>query len=401
MASPRSVQSFKADPDRDDRIIILRGDGKNYTIDTSGRMEPYAYPHALTAFAAKGLQSVEISTYAGGCFHYRPQTVRYRRQGDLLREEYSDPDSIGHGLPTLPASAIEEAIVRFGDRYSTFPSPSDFGLEDTTVDLRKVYDRRGFWSSSHVGFRVTIINSSGDTLYAVGSTPEGGEIDGTLRYPWLLPMSVHCQEVDFVSYQPTLWQALRPLMPEKMFLREQLDNATLKPPIELKSGDLLFSRQSHSDKEKAICESTGSYSHVAIVEVDSNGNAWILEAVPNKGVRRIAFSDHGHSFRHYFDIYRLTIAFDTAAVIARAKNLIGKDYDEAYLPDNDAYYCSELVQVAFDTLFHSQPMNWRDTKGKLPKYWKKHFKKMKMKVPEGVPGTNPTDLSRSQLLRKL
>ena len=46
-------------------------------------------------------------------------------------------------------------------------------------------------------------------------------------------------------------------------------------------------------------------------------------------------------------------------------------------------------------------MNWRDAEGQLPKYWKEHFRKLGMKVPEGVPGTNPTDLSRSPLLRKL
>ena len=46
-------------------------------------------------------------------------------------------------------------------------------------------------------------------------------------------------------------------------------------------------------------------------------------------------------------------------------------------------------------------MNWRDAKGKLPKYWKNHFRKLGMKIPKGVPGTNPTDLSRSPLLQKL
>ena len=46
-------------------------------------------------------------------------------------------------------------------------------------------------------------------------------------------------------------------------------------------------------------------------------------------------------------------------------------------------------------------MNWRDKNGNLPKYWKKHFKKLGMPVPEGVPGTNPTDLSRSPMLHKL
>lgn len=34
----------------------------------------------------------------------------------------------------------------------------------------------------------------------------------------------------------------------------------------------------------------------------------------------------------------------TAAVIARAKSLVGKPYDEAFLPDNDAYYCSDLLR---------------------------------------------------------
>ena len=58
-----------------------------------------------------------------------------------------------------------------------------------------------------------------------------------------------------------------------------------------------------------------------------------------------------------------TVPFDTVAVIARATTLIGKPYDNAFLPDNDAYYCSELIQVAFGDIFPSQPMNWRDAKG--------------------------------------
>jgi hypothetical protein len=57
--------------------------------------------------------------------------------------------------------------------------------------------------------------------------------------------------------------------------------------------------------------------------------------------------------------------------------------------------------VVFDNLFESKPMNWRDKEGRLPEYWQKHFAELGMPVPEGVPGTNPTDLSRSPLLRKL
>ena len=62
---------------------------------------------------------------------------------------------------------------------------------------------------------------------------------------------------------------------------------------------------------------------------------------------------------------------------------------------------AELIEVVFDGLFPSKPMNWRDAEGNLPKYWVQHFKKLGVPVPEGVPGTNPTDLSRSPILKKL
>ena len=155
--------------------------------------------------------------------------------------------------------------------------------------------------------------------------------------------------------------------------------------------------------EKAITASTGEYTHVALVERDSAGSVWILEAIPEEGVQRKSFSDfdRGFSMLRTFDVYRLTIPFDTATVIARATNLVGKPYDDAFLPDNDAYYCSELIQVAFGDLFDSKPMNWRDADGQLPEYWVKHFEKLGSPVPEGVPGTNPTDMSRSPLLKRL
>ena len=174
----------------------------------------------------------------------------------------------------------------------------------------------------------------------------------------------------------------------------QAQEAALKP------GDLLF----YADTEgmgAAVKESTGHYTHVALV-VEVGDTVWMIDATPRHGVSRRPFIQQAESSATpYPDPYRLTVPFDTAAVIARAMALIGKPYDDTFLPDNDAYYCSELIQVVFGDIFPSQPMNWRDAKGKLPRYWKRHFKKLKMPVPEGVPGTNPTDLSRSPLLRKL
>ena len=216
----------------------------------------------------------------------------------------------------------------------------------------------------------------------------------------LAELNVVCTN-EFVTYQPVLWQALRNAMPDHMLHKNYLDNSTLHPRDTFQSGDLIFLNYGWSEMEKAIATSTGQYSHVALVERDSTG-VWIIEATPEKGVTRRPYSEYEHEFfvRSIF-IYRLTIPFDTNAVIARAKSLVGKPYDNAFLPDNDAYYCSELIQVAFDGLFESKPMNWRDADGNLPEYWTKHFEMLNMPVPEGVMGTNPTDLSQSPLLRKL
>ena len=52
-------------------------------------------------------------------------------------------------------------------------------------------------------------------------------------------------------------------------------------------------------------------------------------------------------------------------------------------------------QVAFGGIFPSKPINWRDAEGNLPEYWIKHFEELGLSVPEGMPGTNPADMSRS------
>jgi uncharacterized protein YycO len=195
-------------------------------------------------------------------------------------------------------------------------------------------------------------------------------------------------------------------MPDSMQLRKYLDNSTLHPRYTLQSGDLVFLTENKSVMEKAITASTGEYTHVALVERDSADDVWVIEALPKKGVQRKSYEQFEREHLLWFStgschIYRLTMPFDTAAVIARAKSLVGKPYDDAFLPDNDAYYCSELIQMAFGGIFPSKPMNWRDADDNLPEYWKKHFEKLGVPVPEGVPGTNPTDLSQSPLLKKL
>lgn len=169
-------------------------------------------------------------------------------------------------------------------------------------------------------------------------------------------------------------------------------------------GDLLFFRDSEG-MGAAVKESTGPYTHVAMVE-SVGDTVWIIDATPQNGVSRRPYL---RSYKDIPDVYRLEDRSGVDSALIRARSFIGLPYDNAFLPDNGAFYCSELVYECFLSsdlqenrhLFEAKPMNWRNADGKLPKSWKEHFKKLKMPVPEGVMGTNPTDLSRSPLLRKL
>lgn len=425
VARPLDIAGATPDPDRVDRVVILNYAGENFSVDTAGRVESYIYPQPLADFVKPGLKSMEIMTFSTLGPRVYKETVGFRRDGDRLvedtrtetREDYdphlsngpikkTTPVAVDSDIRQLSASSIEKALLTLGELYYQYPTPQDFGLADTTLDLHQVYSAGSIYSTNQYGYNIIFVNKTGNTLTVWGQISAHVDLGGSTHYPWLLPMTVCWREAQFMTYQPVLWQALREAMPDSMLLREFLDNSTLHPRYTLQSGDLIFLNNNRSDMEKAITASTGEYSHVALVERDSADDLWVIEASPKYGVQRISYKQFEREhlvgfFGGNIDVYRLTVPFDTAMVIARAKSMVGKPYDNAFLPDNDAYYCSELIQVAFGGLFPSQPMNWRDADGNLPEYWIKHFEDLGISVPEGVPGTNPTDMSRSPLLKML
>lgn len=171
------------------------------------------------------------------------------------------------------------------------------------------------------------------------------------------------------------------------------------------TGDLIFFTGGSSSMDDAISSSTGDgFVHVAIVEVDSEGTVWLIDATPQKGVSREKLETKLLEEKGKAVLMRLKDSSGVAASVQRAKGLIGSSYDFTFLPDNDAYYCSELVYECFlrpdgSHIFSCQPMNFLNSEGNLPEYWKELFEKLQMDVPQGLPGTNPEDLSRSTSLR--
>ena len=166
-------------------------------------------------------------------------------------------------------------------------------------------------------------------------------------------------------------------------------------PKTLREGDLLFHV---APTDNAITEVTpGMIDHVAIViNADS-----VIEAV-GKGVV-ITPLDSLLSQPGRYEAASVRRC-DRRQSVARARNYLGRAYDFLYLPDNDDIYCSELVQLAFvdrkgRRIFQTVPMSFHNDKGQITDYWKEFYARYNMEVPEGKPGTNPSELAKRKAVK--
>lgn len=80
------------------------------------------------------------------------------------------------------------------------------------------------------------------------------------------------------------------------------------------------------------------------------------------------------------------------------RSKIGIGYDDAFIINNNAYYCSELIYEAFkkDSIFQLQPMTFLhpETKDTLS-IWKEYYSNLKMEIPQNELGINPGIMSLS------
>ena len=172
----------------------------------------------------------------------------------------------------------------------------------------------------------------------------------------------------------------------------------------LQPGDLLF-QAGEGAMPMAIESATGGvFSHVGILG-ESLKDVW--EAVPEEGVRNVPLQQFLEEAsldavgKPYVRVYRAPC--DWEDVLVRLKALKGRPYDKAFLPGDDALYCSELVYECYrdstgKPLFSTIPMTFKGEDGVMVPYWVSHYAELGVAIPEGEPGTNPNDLSRSPLL---
>lgn len=179
-------------------------------------------------------------------------------------------------------------------------------------------------------------------------------------------------------------------------------------------GDLLFCVAGTSEMSGAITSATAAvtdslnFDHVAVF-CRMDGEQTVIEASAGKGAVVRTSLDKFLSEQEPVGgkpgvvVMRVKGDFDSAASARRAESMLGLKYDWAYLPSNGRLYCSELIYESFlDSLgrhiFPAKPMNFRSPDGTLPQFWQELFDSLGTPVPEGLPGTNPNDLSKADCL---
>lgn len=194
------------------------------------------------------------------------------------------------------------------------------------------------------------------------------------------------------------------------------------PNQTLQKGDLLFciEQADGGGLGEAITSVTQgaqslNISHVAIFvgprseEGAASTTNWVIEAVPDKGVRLISLDDFLIHAGHDASMSPLVVAgrlLDTTGVassVERSFRYLGRPYDYLYEPSDSAIYCSELVQLSYlrsdgHNIFPTIGMTFRDASGEIAEYWQRLYAEHGRPVPEGEPGTNPGAMSRDSAI---
>ena len=164
-------------------------------------------------------------------------------------------------------------------------------------------------------------------------------------------------------------------------------------------GDLLFCAQVKGNNITDVTQGVGGMKidHVAIFH-RQGGRTFALEAI-HSGVGLTPI-DSFMARREAVLAVRLRDTLGVARSVERALGFIGRPYDFNFMPDDSAFYCSELVQKCYrdsrgELVFKPIPMSFHDQSGRITPYWHDYYARQGLQVPEGEPGSNPGDLSRS------
>lgn len=191
-------------------------------------------------------------------------------------------------------------------------------------------------------------------------------------------------------------------------------SANAQSTFALQDGDLIFQEACNGGMSSAIKEATRgidgyNFTHVGIVWHKTPEQIDVIEAthpeVTITPLQTYLYPQEKCTRRSVVGRLKPPYQPLIQSALQYAKQKVGKKYDDAFDINNDQYYCSELIYQIFKEANHGQevfplqPMTFKSKdSGEFPEYWVKHFKKIGIPIPEGQPGNNPGDMSRSELL---
>lgn len=162
--------------------------------------------------------------------------------------------------------------------------------------------------------------------------------------------------------------------------------------LRLKPADLLFVKTIPNDGDEfaaAISESTGAYSHVAIVTSETT----IIHATLKYGVIEETLADF-LSEHTQVECFRM-LDIDAPTVVVEAKKHLVKPYNNSFYPDADGFYCSQLVVTTFANQIKlpESAMSFGSEEILISDYWQAYFDQLGLAVPLGKLGSNPDELA--------
>lgn len=186
--------------------------------------------------------------------------------------------------------------------------------------------------------------------------------------------------------------------------------------FQLQEGDLLFQDSDcgeFCDAIEAVTEGVDGYefSHVGLVMQDDEGELKVMEAVsagviltPLDTFLNRSFDEKGQS---KVVVGRLKKSFQNfiPPAIDFIHSKMKATYDFNFNIENDSFYCSELIHLAFqdanygEPIFDTPPMTFKEPgTDKTFAIWVDYFKNLGEPIPEGKIGLNPGSMSRSEYI---
>lgn len=184
----------------------------------------------------------------------------------------------------------------------------------------------------------------------------------------------------------------------------------------LQQGDLLFQDSDcgpFCEAIEAVTEGVNNYefSHVGLVMKDDKGALKVMEAVsvgviltPLDSFLNRSFDKNnqpkvvvGRLKKQYQSFIPQAIEFIHSKMTA--------PYDDVFDLNNDSYYCSELIHLAFqaanndEPIFDTPPMTFKvPNTDSTFSIWTTYYQDLNAEIPEGEPGLNPGSMSRSPFI---